>query len=52
MLIPGGGHDRWLARIETFGREPLLPGAARLEVDRHEPQPLRDAEERRARAPR
>ena len=40
----GGGHDRRLAGIEAGGRQPLPPGSARLEVDRHEPQPLRDAE--------
>ena len=40
----GGGHDRRLAGVEAGGRQPLPPGVARLEVDRHEPQPLRDAE--------
>ena len=40
----GGGHDRRPVGIEARGRQPLPPGVARLEVDRHEPQPRRDAE--------
>src|SRR5438270_10970350 len=38
------GRDRRLAGVKADGIEPLPPGTARLEIDRHQPQPLRDAE--------
>src|SRR5207302_7087370 len=38
------GRDRRLAGVKAHGIEPLPPGTARLEIDRHQPQPLRDGE--------
>ena len=44
MLTPVEATTAGRAGVEARGRQPLPPGVARLEVDRHEPQKRRDAE--------
>jgi hypothetical protein len=39
----GGGHHGGLVCVEAGARQPLPPVVARLEVHRHQPQPIRDA---------
>ena len=39
----GRDHDRGPAGVEAGGRHAVAPRSARLEVDRHQPQPVRDA---------
>jgi len=44
MVYAGGGDDRGLAGIKAGRGQLLPPGPVRLEVDRHQPQPVGDAE--------
>ena len=39
----GGDDDRWLVGLEAGRGQLLPPGPVRLEVERHEPQPVGDA---------
>ncbi len=51
MLTPVETTTRGLCRVEAGGCQLLQPGIARLEVDRHQPQPIGHAEAKLDQAP-